>query len=97
MIAVSWPIFYAILYAHWAIFIVAPIALFRAGWPVSGGLIMLLSTLMPIAGQVWFTNSDAPGLVFLLMIEVTVGMLVLLAGVAVKVVAFVREQRKPSL
>ena len=93
----SWPLFYAMLCLHWVIFVFAPILLFRAGWHVMGGVIKLLSTLMPLAGQVWFTNSDAPGLVFLLMIEVPVGMLVLLAGVAVKVVAFVREQRKPSL
>ena len=95
MIAVSWPIFYAILYAHWAIFIVAPIALFRAGWPVSGGLFMLLSTLMPIAGQVWFTDSDAPGLAFLLMIELPIAALVLLAAIAMQVTALLNRRRNP--
>ena len=93
----SWPLFYAMLCLHWVIFVFAPILLFRAGWHVMGGVIMLLSTLMPLAGQVWFTDSDAPGLAFLLMIEAPAGMLVLLAGVAVKVAAFVRGQRKSGL
>ena len=95
MLAASWPMYYAMLYAHWAIFIVAPIALFRAGWPVTGGLIMLLSTLMPIAGQVWFTDSDAPGFAFLLMMEVPIAALVLVAGIGMKVSAFMGRQRSP--
>ena len=95
MIAVSWPMYYAMLYAHWVIFIFAPIALFRAGWPVTGGLIMALSTLMPIAGQVWFTDSDAPGLVFLLMMEVPIAALALLAGIAMKVTPLVDRRRNP--
>jgi hypothetical protein len=36
MIALSSPMYYAMLYAHWAIFISAPIALFRAGWASDG-------------------------------------------------------------
>ena len=96
MLAASWPMYYAMLYAHWAIFIVAPIALFRAGWPVTGGLIMLLSTLMPIAGQVWFTNSDAPGLVFLLMMEVPIAAVVLVVGIAMKVTALISRRRNPA-
>ena len=96
MLPASWPMYYAMLYAHWAIFIVAPIAMFRAGWPVTGGLIMLLSTLMPIAGQVWFTDSDAPGLAFLLMMEVPIAALVLVAGIAVKVTALIGRRRNPG-
>lgn len=84
MIVASWPLFYAMLYSHWVILVFAPILLFRAGWYVTGGIIMLLSTLMPLAGQVWFTDSDAPGLAFLLMIEAPAAILVLLAGIAMK-------------
>ena len=93
MIVMNQPLFWAMLFAHWAIFIFAPIVLFRAGWPVSGGVIMLLSTLMPIAGQVWFTDSDAPGLGLLLMVEVLIAGFVLLAGITMSVTAIVRGRR----
>jgi hypothetical protein len=95
MVAVSWPLYYAMLYAHWVLFAFAPIVLFRAGWHVTGGVIMLLSTLMPIAGQVWFTDSDAPGLAFLLMIEAPIAGLVLQVGIAMKVTAVVNGRRSP--
>jgi hypothetical protein len=77
--------FDAMIIAHSVIFIFAPILLFRAGWPLSGGVIMALSTLMPIAGQVWFTDSDSPGLGFLLLMELPIAGLVLLAGLVIRV------------
>ena len=81
------------LYSHWAIFIVSPIVLFKVGWPITGGVVMLLSTLMPIVGQVWFTDSDAPGLVFLLMIEAPIAAFVLFVAIAMKVSRLIQ---KPS-
>lgn len=95
MTASSWPMYYAMLYGHWVIFIFAPVALFKAGWPVTGGLVMLLSTLMPIAGQVWFTDSDAPGLVFLLILELPMAAMVLLAGIAMQLTALLNRRRIP--
>lgn len=97
MIASSWPMYYAMLYGHWAMFIFAPVALFKAGWPVTGGLVMLLSTLMPIAGQVWFTDSDAPGLLLLLIIELPMAAMVLLAGTAMQLSALLRRRSTPIL
>ena len=96
MITLSWPLYYAMLYAHWVLFLVAPIALFRLGWFATGGLVMLIATLMPIAGQTWFTDSDAPGLGLLLMVELPIAALVLLAGIGMSVARLVRRWRATS-
>jgi hypothetical protein len=81
------------LISHWVVFLCAPIVLFRAGWPITGGIVMLTSTLMPIIGQILFTDSDAPGLLFLLMMEVPIAGFALVVAFAMKLSRYLQ---KPS-
>ena len=81
----SWTLFYVTLASHFLLFFGAPVVLFKLRWPVAGGLAMLLSTLLPIAGQTWFTDSDAPGLAFLLMLEFPLAVLILAVGICVSI------------
>ena len=99
MITLSWPLFYAMFFSHWVIFIAAPIVLFKVRWPIAGGTLMLLSTFMPITGQIWFTDSDSPGLGLLLMLELPIAAAVFLAGVVTTLTRFFRRrwtERNPS-
>jgi hypothetical protein len=81
MIADSPPLFLATFFLHFLLFVGAPMVLFRRGWPISGALISLASTLLPIGCQTWFTDSDSPGLSFLLMLELPIALLILVAAV----------------
>ena len=73
----------AMLYGHWIVFVLGPVILFKCGHPIAGGVVMLLATMMPLAGQAWFTDSDAYGLAFLLFLEAPIALLVLLVGLAI--------------
>jgi hypothetical protein len=93
VIVQSWPLYTTILWAHWVIYLGGPIVLFWAGWPILGGLVMLAATVMPVAGQIWFTDSEAPGLGFLMILEVPPAILVLLIGVGLSTTKLVRKLR----
>mgnify|MGYP000747650313 CR=1 FL=1 len=79
----SWPLFQAMFWSHWLFYVGGPIVLFRSGHPVAGGIVMLIASIMPLAGQAWFTNSDAVGLGFLLMLEFPIAALVFAIGAIV--------------
>jgi hypothetical protein len=80
---ISWPLYYTMLVGHFVLFFVAPIVLFRFRCPIIGGVIMLASTMMPIAGQALFTDSDSAGLAFLLLFEFPVACIVFVAGLII--------------
>ncbi len=85
MIYESTTLYLLTLLAHFALFLIVPVILFRNGWPVFAGIVMMASTLLPLAGQTWFTDSEMPGLAFLLMFEAPIALLVFVAGVAVSI------------
>ncbi len=80
---ISWPLYYTMLIGHWVLFFLAPILLFKARHPIIGGAVMLASTMMPIAGQDLFTDSDSPGLAFLLFFEFPVACVVFIVGLMI--------------
>ncbi len=96
MIFESYPLFYAVFLLHYVLLIGAPVLLFRSGWPVTGGLISLASTVLPIAGQTWFTDSDMPGCGLLLMVEAPLAFLVLLIGVGLSATKLVQRRRSSA-
>lgn len=79
----SWPLYEAMLYSHWVVYFVGLILMFKYGHPIAGGFIMLLAALMPLTGQAWFTDSEAPGLAFLLFIEGPPAAIVFIVGLAI--------------
>ena len=85
MIYESTNLYLLTLLGHFALFLMVPVILFRSGWPVLAGIVMMASTLLPIAGQTWFTDSEMPGLAFLLMFEAPISLLVFVAGVVVSI------------
>jgi hypothetical protein len=74
----------------------APILLFRAGWPIAGGLAMIVASLMPLAGQIWFTDSDAPGLGLLLMLEFPPGCIVTIVGIGMTITRLIKRLNNPT-
>jgi len=76
-------LYYLTVLTHFGLYIIAPIWLFVRGWPIVGGVVMLASTILPIAGQIWFTNSEMPGFGLLLVVEFPLALMVLLIGVVV--------------
>jgi hypothetical protein len=85
MIYDSASLYLLVLIAHFAVFVIVPVVLFRAGWPTLAGIVMVISTLLPIAGQTWLTDSEMPGAALLLMFEAPVALIVLVAGLAVSI------------
>ena len=85
MIYESTNLYLLVLLAHFALFLIVPVILFRKGRPVLASIVMMASTLLPIAGQACFTDSDMPGSGFLLLVEAPIALLVFIAGVAVSI------------
>jgi hypothetical protein len=96
MITESWAIYNIILLFHWVIYIFAPMLLFWAGWPIAGGLAMIIASFMPLLGQVWFTDSDAPGLGILLMLEFPPACIVTLVGIGISIARLIERLRDPT-
>lgn len=93
MLVNSPALYFAILLLHFVAYLTAPVVLFRRGWPIAAGVAMLVSALLPIAGQVWFTDSDAPGLAFLLMLEAPPALLVLAVGIGITATRTIKRLR----
>lgn len=83
VIGESWALYNLTLITHLILYIAAPLFLFKRGWPIAGGLVMVASTILPIGGQTWFTDSESPAFGLLLMVELPLALVVLLIGVAV--------------
>jgi hypothetical protein len=69
-------------WGHFVLYIAGPIWAFSRGRYVLAGLAMLLASLMPIAGQVWFTDSDSPALGLLLLFEAPLAFVAIALGLA---------------
>lgn len=93
VIVESWTLYNLTLLVHFVLYLAAPILLFKRGWPVAGGLVMVASTILPISGQTWFTDSDSPAFGFLLMVELPLAVLVLLTGLAMSASRFLKWWR----
>lgn len=93
----SWALYNLTLLVHFLLYVAAPIILFKRGWPIAGGLVMVASTVLPIGGQTWFTDSDFPGFGLLLMMELPLATLVLLTGSVVSASRLLRERRLSKL
>lgn len=95
----SWTLYYLTLFVHMTLYIVAPVWLFRQGWPITGGLIMVASTILPIGGQTWFTDSESPAFGLLIIVELPLAVIVLLIGVLLTISRLVGmwrlEKRSP--
>lgn len=94
VIADSWALYNITLLMHVLLYFGGPVLLFRSGWPVAGGVVMLASTILPLAAQTWFTDSDVPGFAFLLMVEVPLALLALIAGCILSIVRLVIQRRR---
>lgn len=54
----------------------------RDGGAIKAGLVMFAAAILPIMRQVWFTDSNAPGFIFPLMLMVPPAVIVMLGGAA---------------
>lgn len=97
VIVESWALYNLTLLVHLFLYLAAPTLLFKRGWPIVGGLVMVASTILPIGGQTWFTESDSPGFGLLLMVELPLAVLVLLIGVAISASRSLKEWRLPRM
>jgi hypothetical protein len=93
MIVENYALCDALLFLHSVLLIGGPIVLFRRGWPIAGGLVSLAATILPIAGQTWFTDSESPGLGLLFMVEVPCAFAILVAGVCLTTARLIRRLR----
>ena len=82
--------------SHLVIYILVPILLFQAGWPIAGGVAMIVASFMPLAAQVWFTDSEAPGLGLLLMLELPPACIVTLVGIGITITRLIKRLRDPT-
>jgi hypothetical protein len=89
----SWPLYNLMLVDHLVLYMAAPIWLFKRGWSIIGGLVMVSSTILPIAGQTWFTDSDSPAFGLLIMLELPFAAIVLLVGIGISVARWVAKWR----
>jgi hypothetical protein len=89
----SWPLYNLTLVAHLVMYMAAPVWLFKRGWPITGGVVMAVSTILPIAGQTWFTDSESPAFGLLIMVELPFALLVVLVGIAISIARWVGEWR----
>ena len=67
----------AVMIMTLVLYVLVPLFLLIKRWPLRAGLAMLVVTLLPVLWQAWFTDSDAPGFVFLLfmMIPIPLGII----------------------
>ncbi|HEX7819347.1 MAG TPA: hypothetical protein VF463_01870 [Sphingobium sp.] len=93
VIVESWSLYNLILVAHLVLYIGAPIWLFKQGWPILGGVVMVGSTILPIAGQTWFTDSESPAFGLLIMVELPFALIVLLVGTGISLARWIGEWR----
>ena len=63
-----------------ALYLLAGIAFLRRRWPIRAGLAMALVSFFPLLWQAWFTDSEAPGFAFLLMLMLPPALLVMVIG-----------------
>lgn len=96
MIVNSMALFYAIFLLHFFLLVGGPILLFRRGRFITGGVVALASTPLPILGQTWFTDSDSPALGALLMVEVPLAAIVLIVGITFSVTRLIRRRKHPA-
>ena len=64
----------------------------RRGWVIRGALAMTAIALVPVFWQAWFTDSHAPGFVFLLMMMLPLPALLLVGGLIAAVIRFYRRR-----
>jgi hypothetical protein len=61
-------------------YVIAAIVFLRHGWLIRAGLAMMLVSLVPLLWQAIFTDSDAKGYGFLLMLMLPPALLLVLLG-----------------
>jgi hypothetical protein len=69
------------------------VAFVPQGRLIRGGLGMMVASLLPLFWQVYFTDSESPGFVMLLVFTFPPGLLVLLIGLAMAIVRFWKRSK----
>lgn len=77
----------------WVLYVLVPAFLLIKGRPLRAGLAMLVITFLPLFWQVWFTDSDAPGFVFLLFIMIPVPLGIIMIGLLWALYRAIRQGR----
>ena len=80
----------------WLLYIIVPLLIAMRRRIVTAGLVMLAITFLPMAWQIIFTHSDAPGFMFLLIAMLPVSLLLIGVGLILKLVRLARPGQRPQ-
>jgi hypothetical protein len=77
------------------LYLTVPVLIAMRGRLIAAGLAMLAIAMLPLAWQILFTDSDAPGFVFLLLMMLPIPLLLTVAGLIAWLVRMWQRLREP--